>query len=426
MPPDQPGILGWILGNSESLNTFAGHSDRFKAFRKQCQSDIFVAVAFFSKFVIVYDDDLIDFLAKDPLFIKMEEVRVLFEAAPHGLLTLEGHVHKKARQALIPFFSIENIKAIYPEMRTIALEFKSKLNTMKGPFDIMIPIQECTLDIICKVAFGYNLNSLTKTSVVTDAVATILKSFEYSIWLLLRLLLPALNRLPIPYNRDRNAGFQTISSVIDTIILQRLASATANQDILTRILAQVSTGDMPIRQLKDHMMTFLLAGHETTASTVTWACVILANHPHIQQALRDSISSLEFDSLMDNEYLDKFVNEVIRIYPAVPSISRENTKPFDFKGIHYPKGTKFYYSQVCHGDSTNDPRSFHIDRTFNFNGFWKGHRSCIGKQLAIVEVKLMLSVLVPHFHMQLKEPIVGHFKVVLRPDEVMMQLTPVK
>ena len=182
---------------------------------------------------------------------------------------------------------------------------------------------------------------------------------------------------------------------------------------------------------RQHIFTFIVAGHETTATSLSWAVYVLGRHHDIQTKLRDSIGSTEdLDSLEANEYLNIFTTELMRLYPAVPTLFRENSKAFEFKGITYPKGCSFAIQLLGHMHDCEDPLTFNLDRTSlphaHCSSFWKGHRGCIGKQLALIEFKLILCTLVKSFVIELTDTdVVPVIQVTRRPRQVLVQLHPI-
>lgn len=192
--------------------------------------------------------------------------------------------------------------------------------------------------------------------------------------------------------------------------------------------AIIASGVEDERELVDHLLTFLAAGHESTAITLSWALFELARRPQIQQRLRSEILS-QVGSLVDHApsreevnsltYLRCFVMEVLRYYPVFPSMMREATKDVTIGDLHVPRGTSFIISPYAINRSPEfwgeDAHEFRVERweqaysggakaSQAFMSFSNGPRVCIGKELAILNLKVMVSVLVAHFRFEEIEP----------------------
>jgi cytochrome P450 len=165
-------------------------------------------------------------------------------------------------------------------------------------------------------------------------------------------------------------------------------------------------------QLRDECRTFLLAGHETTAITLTWSLYLLANHPAVQDRLRAELADVlagrppQVADLPRLKFTEWVVLEAMRIYPPVFMIGRENVAPVELGGYQVPAGTTIFMSQwVMHRDGRffDRPELFDPDRWtpdraslipkmayFPFGG---GPRICIGNTFAMLESVLLLATI---------------------------------
>jgi cytochrome P450 len=175
---------------------------------------------------------------------------------------------------------------------------------------------------------------------------------------------------------------------------------------------------MPEKLLRDEMMTFLFAGHETTATALTFTWFLLAQHPAVERRL---IAELEevltadhatFEDLPELAYTEQVIQEAMRLYPPVPSIPRETTQPLELGGYTLPEEATVAPMQwTIHRDDRfwEDPLAFRPDRfagdddrpQFVYFPFGGGPRRCIGQQFAIVEAKLILATLARQYHLEL-------------------------
>ena len=206
------------------------------------------------------------------------------------------------------------------------------------------------------------------------------------------------------------------------------------------------------------MMTFLAAGHETTATTMAWACLLMCLHPDSQTRLREDIRtnlpSIDGDetitaaSLEKCHYLHAVCNEVLRLYPAVPFTTREACRDTSILGQYVPKGTKVVLIPWAVNIATSlwgpDADKFNPDRwlgpgkansggaesNYAFMTFLHGPRSCIGQSFAKAEFACLLAATIGRFEIKLADP---NFKVEIRgtltskpKDGVPVRIMPVK
>lgn len=190
----------------------------------------------------------------------------------------------------------------------------------------------------------------------------------------------------------------------------------------------IASGVEDDRELVDHLLTFLAAGHESTAITLSWALFELARRPQVQERLRSEVLS-HIGPLTDHapsreevnslSFLRCFVMEVLRLYPVFPSMMRESTKAVTIGDLHIPQGTSFIVSPYAINRSPefwgDDAHEFRVERWEQaysggakaaqaFMSFSNGPRVCIGKELAILNLKVMITVLITHFRFEEAEP----------------------
>jgi len=190
---------------------------------------------------------------------------------------------------------------------------------------------------------------------------------------------------------------------------------------------------VPEESLVDQMMTFLVAGHETTSLAVQWAIYLLCKNPEIQSRLRKEIRSKlpsEFDidnvditsTLDSSPFLHAVCNEVLRVYSPVPLVVRVAAKDTSLNNIPIPKGTRVTHSPWAANYSRElwgeDASEFNPDRwtgpgkantggarsNYAFGTFSHGPRSCIGSHFAKAEFACILAALVATFEIELEKP----------------------
>jgi cytochrome P450 len=193
---------------------------------------------------------------------------------------------------------------------------------------------------------------------------------------------------------------------------------------------------MSLQQLRDEVMTLLLAGHETTAVSLSWIWSLLSTHPEVEQKLWDELAHIlngrspTMQDLAALPYTERVVKEAMRVYPPVWALTRTALEDFDIGGYHVPAGSPILMSQwVAHHDPRyyDEPDRFDPDRwldpryktapRFIYFPFGGGPRVCIGSSFANAEAALVLSTIAQKFQLRLTstapiEPVPG---ITLRP-----------
>jgi cytochrome P450 len=238
------------------------------------------------------------------------------------------------------------------------------------------------------------------------------------------ILLP--DAFPSPGNRRYRRAVLDLEHLVFRIISERRASGEHGNDLLGMLLSarDESGSGMSDRQLRDEVMTLLLAGHDTTALALTWAWVLLAQHPRAEAKLHTEIDTVlggrppTAADTFQMSYVEHVVTETLRLYPTAWVIGREAVRDTEIGGQPVAKGSTMLISPwVLH----RDPRFF--DRPDEFDPerwadglvqrlprgaylpFGAGQRVCIGSAFAQLEAMLLLATIAQRFKLELTEPI---------------------
>lgn len=351
----------------------------------------------------------------------------------------------------MPAFTYRHIKDLYPlfwskscEMvRAIALEVQAKggepahdLNSAPV-VEIANWVSRATLDIIGLAGMGQDFNALQDPhNEMNHAYRNIFQASKQAQVLgLLSLIFPRwlLQALPLQRNNDVINGVRTIRRVSGELIRQKkLKMDTQKRTDIDILSVAFESGGFTEENLVDQMMTFLAAGHETTATAMTWAAYLLCQHPEVQTRLRDEIrnglSSIEETSApvtaqdLDRlPFLHAVCNEVLRLTPPVPVTLREAARDTTIQGQFVPAGTRIILAPTAANTAVghwgDDAGEFKPDRwlgpgransggaesNYAFMTFLHGPRSCIGKEFAKAEFACLLAALVGKFEMELED-----------------------
>ncbi|KAK8140441.1 hypothetical protein PG984_000507 [Apiospora sp. TS-2023a] len=382
-----------------------------------------------------------------------------------GVLLAEGDQHKSQRRNLMPAFAFRHIKDLYPvfwqksreavqAMTKEVNEGVSKIaaaqdgveggeesSIKKGwaSFEVSEWASRATLDIIGVAGLGRDFGAIHNPDNELSSRYRILfrPSRQARLLGILGLFVPTsiTNRLPVKRNNDIAAAARTIRAVCNDLIKEKREKLARKELTDVDILSvAIESGSFSDSELTDQLMTFLAAGHETTASAMTWAIYMLCLHPEIQtrlrQEIRENLPSMESDdstvSSLDIDhlpYLGAVINEVLRYYAPVPLTIREPVVDTVINGEHVPKGTRIIicpwainYSTELWGDDAavfNPERWLAVDErtdkrkaasasNYAFLTFLHGPRSCIGQAFSKAEFACLLAAWVGRFEFELK------------------------
>ena len=338
----------------------------------------------------------------------------------NGLLTSEGEFHLRQRRLAQPAFHRERI-ARYAEEMVARTETAAASWTDGQVLDLARAMHHLTLDIVGRTLFGVDL--LGRAAELGKALTAVLDSF--SIWLIL--FGERLYDLPIPRMRRAKQAVPALDAAIYAIIEDHRRSGRDQGDLLSMLMAaRDAEGDgsgMTDVQLRDEVMTLILAGHETTANALAWTWWFLAQHPTIDARLaaevRDACGDrpITMADLPNLPYTRAVFSEAMRLRPPAYATSREVIEPIVLGGQEVPVGAQVLVSPwVTQRDPRwwTEPLRFDPDRWlapraepnhrhayFPFGG---GTRVCIGEQFAWTEGILVIAALVRRWRFRLTIP----------------------
>ncbi|QIX01681.1 hypothetical protein AMS68_007198 [Peltaster fructicola] len=370
----------------------------------------------------------------------------LSRALGFGLILSEGAEHKRQRKALTPAFNIRKIRELYGLMWEKTNVLLTELGKQApGTVDVTDWASRLTLDIIGPTAIGKDFNSLqTEGHPVAKAFEELLEPrLDALILLGAHWVIPEyiLRRVPVKVNWDIDRITTFLRKECRQFVVDKHkelldGKKIADTDILGAIM---QTGDFTDDLLVDEMLTFLAAGHETTANALTWVCYLCAHNPHVQEKLRAEIratipsasSPITYDILENMPYLNGVCEETLRLYPTVPVTIRESIKDTHVAGVPIFRGTEFILIPFAinrhprfwgeDADKIVPERWIDTDKDGrqrpNKNGgtstnfseitFLHGPRACIGRDFAKAELRCAVAGVLGRFEIKpdtMKEP----------------------
>ena len=346
-----------------------------------------------------------------------------------GLLTSEDEFHLRQRRLAQPAFHRARITAYGDVMATYA-ERRADHWRDGDTLELNHEMAAYSLAVVGKTLFDADIEG--EAHEIGEALAAAIAAFNYTVLPMATLLL----RLPIPMARRYKRGRQRLDETIYRMIAERRASAEDKGDLLSMLmLAHDTEGDgaaMSDLQLRDEVMTLLLAGHETTANLLMWAFYLLSQNPEAEARLHSEIDALGSVTLGASDvarlpYTRAVIAETMRLYPPAWVVGRRALSAYRIGDYTIPARAIILMSQwIVHRDARwwPDAGVFQPERwladgaasdperpKFSYFPFGAGTRVCIGEQFAWMEGMLGLATFARRFRMRL---VPGH-PVVPRP-----------
>ncbi|MBH8564773.1 cytochrome P450 [Nostoc sp. CENA67] len=340
-----------------------------------------------------------------------------FLLGDNSLTLLDGDRHQRQRQLLTPPFHGERMRAYGETIREITQQVSSEWKIGK-PFNIRASTQEITLRVILRVVFGVDEGPLFEelrrslTSVLEFTGSPLMSGMLF--FSFLQKDLGAWS----PWGRTVRL-LQQIDQLIYAVIQQRRAESEQNrQDILSLLISARYDDGQPMSdaELRDELMTMLVAGHETTASALTWAFYWLDQLPEVREKFLKELDSLgvnpEPSSIAKLPYLTAVCQETLRLYPiAMSAFFRVVKSPIEIMGYKLPVGTAIIPSiylahhreEVFPNSQQFKPERF-LERQFSpyeYFPFGGGNRRCIGLAFAQYEMKVALATILSQYQVSL-------------------------
>lgn len=340
-----------------------------------------------------------------------------FMLGSNSLLLLDGDSHQRQRQLLTPPFHGDRMRAYGETIGEITQQVTDEWKVGK-PFHIRTPMQEITLRVILRVVFGLDEGPhLEKIRQLLSSLLDSMGSPLTSVGLFFPFVQKDLGAWS-PWGRMLRL-VQQIDEMIYALIRERRAQSHQNrQDILSLMMsARYDDGQaMTDEELRDELMTLLTAGHETTASALTWAFYWVDHLPEVRDKLLRELNTLgdnpDPSTVAKLPYLTAVCQETLRIYPiAMNGFPRIVKSPIEIQGYTLPVGTTIIPSIYLahHREETYpQPKQFKPERflerqfsPYEYLPFGGGNRRCIGLAFAQYEMKLVLATILSRFQVSL-------------------------
>jgi cytochrome P450 len=345
--------------------------------------------------------------------------RKLKRIAGEGLVFSDGELWRRQRQLIQPAFHRERIAAMADMMvdTTAALLDRWATHARSGgALDAATEMSKLTLEIVSKALFGTDLGD--EKDEFADAVTA---AMTYANHIMNRFFTPPLF-VPTAANRLGARAIARVDRVVWRIIEQRRRETTERHDLLGMLISarDAETNQaMDDKQLRDEVVTFLVAGHETTALALSWAWHLLAQNPDSERRLHAEVDAVlgnghpTMSGLAALPYSRMVIEESLRLYPPAWATSRETQAADVIGGLSVPPRatiTLSPYTTHRHPAFWDDPERFDPERftpersaqrpEFAYFPFGGGPRGCVGKQFAMMEGQVVLAMVARHFRLR--------------------------
>ncbi|KAI5822218.1 cytochrome P450 [Schizophyllum commune Tattone D] len=484
--PPQPGLRNWLVGHRALLHEEERSvTDGLDKWTAQYGHVIRLRGLAGRERIMTTDVRALQhILGRDDVWHRTDEARwFISRVLGDGILTVEDAKHRQQRRILNPAFAPSQIRQLMPVFVEVSEKLKDRwdhalaANGGEVELNILNELSRMTLDVIGKAGFGYDFGALDDDAESSELGRAFAKFFGVPPksaplierlgrkWREIQVVLPLARLIPAPGASQERAARKTMERIGRGLLAEAKANAAANEiksgtearDLLSVLvranLAESERDRLTDEEVVGQVPAFLFAGHETTATSTTWALYQLALDPDMQTRLRNELQSFAvaggqptMDELNTLPYLDMFAKEVLRFYAPVPWGMRQAVKddvvplakPFmDVHGnmcseIRVRKGQEFmlpihsmHRSKEIWGEDAgvfrperwvsessaamlkNIPAIF-LSHVFSFLG---GSHACIGWRFSVAEMKAILFTLVRAFE----------FRLAVKPEDVVFQ-----
>jgi cytochrome P450 len=370
-----------------------------EACRRRYGGAVTLGTVFDNTFVIVFDPALVKQLfqgSNEQLHAGEANALLGPILGQRSVLLLDGAEHLRHRKLMLPPFHGRRMQAYADSMRDAA---DNEIDSwpIGEPFALMPSMQSLTLGVIMRAVFGFDGGSHRSPAgeELRDRLRDMVEPIAQPRGLLVMFTLGRLGR-----SSNATQRFETSRRAVDAILYAEIARRREDPDLGTRddvfsmlLLAEDENGArLSDREVRDELVTLLLAGHETTATGLAWTFDLLLHNPAVLERAREG----------EDAYIDAVVKESLRVRPVIPGVGRVvSGEPFQLGGYTIPPGVEINPSiRMIHRrtDLYPQPRRFRPERflgpdapdTYTWVPFGGGTRRCLGASFALMEMRIVI------------------------------------
>jgi cytochrome P450 len=382
-----------------------------EACRRRYGNAVTLGTLFDSRFVMLFDPELVKQLFQGSnAQLHAGEANALLGPilGERSVLLLDGAEHLRHRKMMLPPFHGRRMQAYADSMRDAA-DREIDSWPVGRPFALMPSMQSLTLNVILEAVFGYQPGPAEER--LRQRLREMIEPIAQPRGLLVMFTLGRLGRAS-----DATQRFEASRRAVDEILYAEIARRREDPDLATRedvfsmlLLTQDEHGArLTDREVRDELVTLLLAGHETTATGLAWAFDLLLHNQPVLARAREG----------DDAYLDAVVKESLRIRPVIPGVGRVvSGEPFKLNGYTIPPGVEINPSiRMIHrrADLYPRPKEFRPERflgasgrvpdTYTWVPFGGGTRRCLGASFALMEMRIVIQRVLERAQLRALDP----------------------
>jgi cytochrome P450 len=363
-----------------------------------------------------------------------------------GLLTSSGPLWQRQRRTLQPLFVRSRLAAYSVDMLEAGRQLLQRWDACEDDgargIDVGAAMMRVTLDAVTRTMF--NASVMDKLDELSPALMTVLKFATAELRRPVRIPV----WLPFPGNLAFRNAMKYLDDLVHGLIRERRDSGAGHDDLLGRLLeARDEETGLPMsdRQIRDEVLTIFAAGHETTATTLTWAWYCLAENPGCREQLERELDEVlggrepRAEDIPRLRWVRAIVEETLRLYPPAAVITRKSVEATELGGYRVPANVPVLVNLANihrHPDYWPEPEAFRPERFLEgesrsrhrlaYMPFGAGHRVCIGNGFALTESMLLLAMIAQRYRLDLAsgQTVQPELEITLRPrNGLRMQLS---
>jgi len=414
--------------------------------------------------VVVADPEMVQKIlkARPEQFARLKDIRLTIEEmGVEGLFSAEGEQWRRHRYYAKRAFDVRHLQEFFPIMAKVTQRLHHRWGQLaqQGAYmDVQKEMMRYTVDITTNLAFGYDMNTLEEEG---DRLQTHLKRVFPMIAYRAFMPIRHWNYLKLPADRALDKSLLGLRTAVNHFIESAREQLDENptlrehpENLLQAILAAQAEEDVEFSDLEiyGNVFTFLLAGEDTTANTIAWMTYYMAKHPEVQRKMQaeadavlgDSATVTDYEEIRGLRYIEAMAHETMRCKPVAPFLALQALADVRVDQLHIPNGTPVVVllrpKGMEEGEFTQ-AAEFKPERWLDyapgknpqhhkaFAPFGCGPRLCPGRSLALLEIKMAVSMICRHFDVLRTEPgknIEERFVFTMMPQELMISLRPRK
>lgn len=367
---------------------------------------------------LLHPDPIESVLVQRPVeFERWAFQEVGIDFAPEGVFSTKGDTWKRQRELTQPAFTVRSIETYLPEMAAIAEEF-SKQWVDGQELDLNAMYTTLTMRILGKTLFDLTFDPEEDAPAIAELVSLLNKMSgpgrNFSMFL------P--DWIPTPTERRYSRAVSRYESRMDDLIQERRASQRTGDDLLSILVKRTDTeGERHLTdsEIRDNLLTFAFAGHETTALALSYTSKFIADHPAVGEQILAELETTGDEPLPNKNWLDgldfleRTIKESLRLRPPVFVMFRRAVEDTQIGSYSIPAGSKVTLPQFhLHRDERfyPDPGTFRPDRwnaefeanlpDYAYFPFGGGPRHCIGMRFAMMEMQTVLATILRDWELE--------------------------